>query len=78
MPKRKLIVGVMGAGSCDSSTYEKARSLGRLLAQAGYVLLCGGGTGVMEGAARGASEAGGVTIGVLPGREASETPPTLS
>lgn len=72
---RRPVVGVMGSASCDATTYATARELGRRLAEAGFVLLCGGGTGVMEAAARGATEAGGLTIGVLPGRDAAESPP---
>jgi hypothetical protein len=72
---RRSIVGVMGAAACDAATYATARELGRRLGAAGYVLLCGGGTGVMEAAARGAEESGGLTIGILPGRDADESPP---
>jgi hypothetical protein len=37
--------------------------------------LCGGGTGAMEGVARGARVAGGLTIGILPGSDAAQSPP---
>jgi uncharacterized protein (TIGR00725 family) len=43
---------------------------GRAIARAGAVLICGGLGGVMEGAARGATEEGGLTIGLLPGTDA--------
>lgn len=72
----RVIIGVMGSSACDGETFEKARAVGRLLAEAGYTLLCGGGTGVMEGAARGAREAGGLTIGILPGSDAAQSPPS--
>jgi len=65
----------MGGSDCDEAAYELARRVGALLARAGYHLLCGGGSGVMEAAARGAREEGGLTIGILPGRDAAETPP---
>jgi uncharacterized protein (TIGR00725 family) len=74
MTARRTIIGVMGSADCDAATYAAARELGRLLAEAGFVLLCGGGTGVMEAAARGASESGGLTVGILPGRDAGESP----
>jgi len=44
--------------------YEEALQLGQLLAQAGYTVLTGGYTGVMEAVSRGAAEAGGHVIGV--------------
>jgi len=60
-------IAVCGAAEADAFSYEQARQVGRLLAQAGAVLLCGGRGGVMEAACRGAKEAGGLTIGILPG-----------
>jgi len=67
--RRQPIVGVMGgsaADSADAATLELAREVGRRLAAAGALLLCGGRGGVMEAAARGAREGGGRVIGVLP------------
>jgi len=46
--------------------------LGRGIAQRHAVLICGGLTGVMEHAARGAQAAGGLTIGLLPGEDITE------
>ncbi len=68
-------IAVCGAGDCDPATYELARQVGRLLAHAGAVLLCGGLGGVMEAACRGAREAGGLTVGILPGMEAGASNP---
>lgn len=63
---RKTIVGVMGGSVADDGTLEKARQLGRLIAEKGWVLLSGGRpTGVMQASITGASEAGGLTVGVL-------------
>jgi uncharacterized protein (TIGR00725 family) len=59
-------VSVVGSGEADGDLYEKAREVGRLIAERGGVVVCGGLSGVMEAAARGATEAGGVAIGVLP------------
>ncbi len=70
MPVRviaKVIVGVMGGGHVDAHQEEMAYRLGRLIAARGWVLLNGGRrAGVMEASARGACEAGGLTVGVLP------------
>ena len=62
-------VSVIGGSTVDDETYESARELGQLLAEAGHEVVCGGLGGVMEGVCRGASEAGGDTIGILPGDE---------
>jgi uncharacterized protein (TIGR00725 family) len=72
---QRWIIGVMGAGRCDDDVGAVAEEVGHLVAEAGAVLLCGGRGGVMEAAARGARLAGGLTIGILPGRDASESPP---
>ena len=61
------IIGVIGAGECDKTTYELAREVGKEIAHCGCILVCGGLGGVMEAAAKGAKEAGGFTIGILPG-----------
>jgi len=45
------------------------------LAEAGVTLVCGGLTGVMEAACRGASEVGGVAIGIVPGNARSDANP---
>lgn len=62
-------VGVVGSGESDSATDRIAERIGRELAEAGAVLVCGGLGGVMEAACRGAAGAGGLTIGLLPGVE---------
>jgi uncharacterized protein (TIGR00725 family) len=59
-------VGVVGRGDCSREEYEAARETGQLLAKAGATLFCGGLSGVMEAACRGAKEAGGCTVGILP------------
>jgi uncharacterized protein (TIGR00725 family) len=65
-------IGIIGAGLCDDLTRERAEQVGRMVAERGAILYCGGLGGVMEAAAKGASEAGGVTVGILPGAKASD------
>lgn len=61
-------VAVVGpADAARDEDLQRAEQVGRLLASAGAVVLTGGHHGVMRAAARGASEAGGVAIGLLPG-----------
>jgi uncharacterized protein (TIGR00725 family) len=59
-------VAVVGSGTAIGELYEQARKVGRLIAERGGIVICGGLSGVMEAAARGANEAGGVALGILP------------
>lgn len=74
----KQYVAVIGAGEADPQLQALAREVGRLLAQAGAVVLCGGLGGVMAAAAQGATEAGGVSIGILPGPDRRLANPHLT
>jgi uncharacterized protein (TIGR00725 family) len=66
--ERARQVAVIGSGGCaeDSEAWKLAEEVGRLLAEAGVTIVCGGRGGVMEAAARGAARAGGDVVGVLP------------
>jgi uncharacterized protein (TIGR00725 family) len=70
-------VSVIGSGSCGegSETWRLAEEAGRLLAEAGATVVCGGKAGVMEAVARGVAEAGGTVIGILPGVSPEEANP---
>jgi uncharacterized protein (TIGR00725 family) len=50
----------------NSGIYNMAYEVGKNIAARGAALVCGGLSGVMEAACRGAKEAGGLTIGILP------------
>jgi len=65
--KKQRIIAVIGASKCTDRESEWAEEVGRELAKNGAVVVCGGLTGVMEAVCRGASKAGGLTIGILPG-----------
>ncbi len=62
-------IAVIGAGDASLREAEDAYAAGKGIAGAGAVLICGGLGGVMEAACRGAREAGGTTVGILPGTE---------
>lgn len=70
--QRKPIIGVIGSGRVTPEGYATALEVGRLIAEAGAVLVCGGLGGVMEAASRGCAEAGGLVVGILPGGDAGE------
>ena len=70
--ERPRRIGVIGTASCTAQQAKQAEQVGRLLAEAGAVLVCGGMGGVMAAACRGARGAGGVTVGILPCGAAAE------
>jgi len=61
-----MIIGVLGGQNASEEMTKLAEKVGYLVAKGGAVLLCGGLTGVMEAACKGAKKAGGLTIGILP------------
>jgi len=65
--KAPYYVGVIGSGTCSPEHYALARKVGYEVGKRGWTLICGGLGGVMEGAAKGCAEAGGTTVGILPG-----------
>ena len=76
-PVKRVLIGVIGRSWCSSEEEEWAVAVGRLLAGRGAVLLCGGLGGVMEAAARGAQQGGGLTVGLLPGADPAEANPYI-
>ena len=66
-------MAVVGPGDATPELEALAEAAGREVARRGGVVVCGGLGGVMEAAARGAKEAGGTALGILPGpdREAA-------
>jgi uncharacterized protein (TIGR00725 family) len=68
-------ISVIGGERCPPEALAAAEVVGRELAKRGATLVCGGRGGVMEAACRGARSEGGHTIGIMPGRNAEETPP---
>jgi uncharacterized protein (TIGR00725 family) len=70
-----LYIGVIGAGKCAKKLKDQAYAVGMAIGEAGAVLVCGGLKGVMEAAAQGAKDAGGLTVGILPGEDRAEANP---
>jgi uncharacterized protein (TIGR00725 family) len=68
-------VAVVGPGSAGEEQVAAAEEAGRLIAERGALLVCGGLGGVMEAACRGARSAGGTTLGLLPGDDRGDANP---
>ena len=62
-----MFIGVVGEGMASPEMQRVAEAVGREVARRGHTVVCGGLGGVMEAACRGAREAGGRTVGILPG-----------
>jgi len=59
------LIGIVGGREVGEETAQMAYEVGRLIAQNGYGLVCGGMGGVMEAASKGCKEAGGLTVAIL-------------
>ena len=74
----RVPIGVVGPREDDAERDAIAEAVGDLLGACRLPLLCGGGAGVMAAASRGAAKAGGLAIGLLPGREPEAANPYVS
>jgi len=75
---RRTQISVIGGGEGSDELLRKAEAVGRGIAEADAVLVCGGRGGVMEAASRGAAEAGGTVVGVLPTSSPEEANPYVT
>jgi uncharacterized protein (TIGR00725 family) len=75
MTPRSPYVAVVGPGDADAEAERDAEAVGDELARAGAVVVCGGLAGVMAAACRGARDAGGLTVGLLPGSDRAAANP---
>ena len=73
--KIPLLISVIGGSAPSPEDWNLAYQVGRELAIRGAIVLCGGLTGVMEAACRGAKEEGGTTVGILPGDDPTTANP---
>jgi uncharacterized protein (TIGR00725 family) len=70
-----IFIGVIGGSEVPPETAKLAEEVGREIARRGAALVCGGLTGVMEAACKGAASEGGLTIGILPGEDRNAANP---
>lgn len=73
--RKRIRIAVVGGSRPGRQAADNAYEVGRLIARAGAVVVCGGLGGVMEAACRGAREEGGLTVGVLPGGSPADANP---
>ena len=65
-------ISVFGGRNITPELYNNSVEIGRLLANEGFLVFCGGGKGVMEAISKGVSEVGGTVVGILKGKELDE------
>jgi hypothetical protein len=75
--RRSIYLAIVGASNASPEIYGLAMAVGREAAHRGWIVVTGGLGGVMEAAARGAQEVGGLTLGILPGGNRREANPYI-
>ena len=73
-----FVIGVVGSGDTEKRHDPLAMEVGSLIARHGAVMVCGGLSGIMEAASRGAAQEGGTIIGILPGSDKVEANPHIT
>ncbi len=76
--RRDVYIAVVGPSAASPAEHQLGEEVGRLIAEAGAVLVCGGLGGLMEAAASGCAKAGGRSVGILPGNTREEANPYLT
>jgi len=71
-------IAILGGREASNAGKHFARNLGRLLAERGALVYCGGGGGIMAAACEGVAERGGLAIGILKGPDVSEANPYVT
>ncbi|HMA54950.1 MAG TPA: TIGR00725 family protein [Acidobacteriota bacterium] len=75
--RKRIRIAVIGGSRPGRQAADNAYEVGRLIARAGAVVVCGGLGGIMEAAGRGAHEEGGLVIGILPGGSPADANPWI-
>jgi uncharacterized protein (TIGR00725 family) len=77
MRKQKITISVIGGSVISPKVADLAQAVGKMVAELGCVLVCGGLGGAMQAAAKGAKSSGGLTIGLLPGKNKIDANPYI-
>jgi uncharacterized protein (TIGR00725 family) len=64
--KKRPVIAVIGGRKEGKALMKEAENTGKLIAERGAILICGGLNGIMEAASKGARSTGGLTVGILP------------
>jgi uncharacterized protein (TIGR00725 family) len=75
--KQLITVSVIGGHDISDEVEILAQNIGKIIAKVGAILICGGLGGVMKAASRGCKQAGGMTIGLLPGKNKGDANPYI-
>lgn len=75
--KQKIVISVIGGHEINSKVEQIAHDIGKIVAKVGAILVCGGLDGVMEAASKGCQQAGGITVGFLPGTSKADANPYI-
>ena len=75
--RQKITISVIGGHDADGKVEKLAHDVGKTIAKAGAILVCGGLKGVMQAVAKGCKDGGGTTIGLLPGKEKTDANPYI-
>lgn len=74
----RVPVAVIGGREATDDQLQAAQSMGTLLGEMGLTLICGGRQGIMEAACKGATLAGGLSVGILPDADAAMANPYVT
>ncbi len=74
---RPIRISVIGGGKATPQEVRAAEAVGRGISEAGAILICGGMGGIMAAAAKACREAGGLTVGILPGYDPDDCAPDI-
>jgi len=77
MRSQKITISVVGGHETSPNVEKLSHDIGVIIAKMGCVLVCGGLDGVMTAVSKGAKEAGGLTIGLLPGKDKTDANPYI-
>ena len=74
---RKILISVIGARATNDKVEQLAHNIGKIVAKMECILVCGGLNGTMRASAKGSKSAGGMTLGILPGKDKKDANPYI-